>query len=88
MNDEIKKGLEGFDQFVKDRFNQIESKIKKICKDLTIVKCPVCFQETMVLGDNPNCLFCYHTGDPKAIANEVTERTNFDKRSILGIYEK
>ncbi|MDD5504399.1 MAG: hypothetical protein PHV77_03690 [Candidatus Omnitrophica bacterium] len=78
---EIRKNLNTFQKFVKKRLEQIKPKLEKVKKDsyATIVECPACYQEALVLGEeHPLCLFCGYSAEPAIVANKWIE-------TILGI---
>ncbi len=80
LNHQIKLKLKDFQEFEVERLNQIESILKKLNEDNTIIECPICYQESLILQLNPKCLFCYYSDESETMAYEWIE-------SILGIYE-
>lgn len=53
----IRMRLGGFKQFVDYRLKEIEAKLTE--EQAIPIECPVCHQNTMVLGDIASCMFCH-----------------------------
>ena len=57
--DEVQDGLSGLTDFVNARRLDIAGSLEKASQTTTVVTCPSCDEDALVLGDgDPRCLFC------------------------------
>lgn len=78
--DILKKSAQ-FEEFTTLTYSKLEPKLKELVKDyIKIVDCPECFQKTLPLDGNFECLFCGYSDDPENVAYSYVE-------NILGLSE-
>ena len=61
--EKIHQGLFELQDFVKARMQEIRPDLQQAQAQTTVVTCPQCFQNTAVLDDGLQCLFCRYTAD-------------------------
>ncbi len=78
-NEQLKEIFElslEYTEFVDHRLETLQLKIDK--EERTIFICPKCLQETLVLDDVSECLFCNYSGTSENVAEDIIH-------SVLGI---
>lgn len=83
--DEIRGSLGDFEDFIRHRWEVIDSEIEENKKCTSVTYCPVCFQGALVIDDGGHCLFCNHTNhDGEELArNFISEILGIDEYSTV-----
>lgn len=68
--EEIRRLLGTFEKFVQDRWKEIENDVQERGKQTTVVECPRCSQEALLIDGGPLCQFCAYKADPNEAADE------------------
>lgn len=70
--DSIRKLLPTFYDFVTKRMDGLDPRLDELQKDYSVLSCPVCVQEALVIEEKVHCYFCGYQRDPETAANDYT----------------
>lgn len=62
-----------FKEFTEKKIQSLQPKLGKLGKEFEILTCPNCFQETFVLDENFECLFCKYSDSPEKVVSLYIE---------------
>ncbi len=71
--DDLRKKVKGFEEFTRLRLAQIKDELETAIENYEIVNCPKCYQETLPVSNELQCLFCGFTDSPHKVAELYVE---------------